>query len=185
MIIGLSASMGTGKSTAFKFAQEYFGANNVKLVKFAGPLYEIQEMFYNRISSVYTRPADFQKNRPLLQFLGADVGRAIDKDLWIKLWKVDAQKAANQGQIVISDDTRFDNEAEAIRSMGGHIVKVTSSTIADRTEVVKEGITAHESENGISPNFIDYTIDNSDTIESFKHKLQCLFDEILSSRSSK
>lgn len=180
--IGLAAGMGCGKSTAIELLKEEYGSL-VKLVKFAGILYEIQDFIYDKISPVYSKPKDFIKDRKLLQMLGTDWGRGIDDSLWVKLWKAAAEKEVAHGgrsTIVISDDTRFDNEAEMIKSMGGVIVQITSERAGQRIDT-SAGIKNHASEAGISKNLIDYTIRNDHTIESFRLELRNLFEKILSS----
>ncbi len=178
--IGLTAGMGCGKSTAVTELKNMLPQNRLRLVKFAAPLYDCQEHFYNRIKSVYTRPKDFTKNRAFLQFLGTQVGREIDEALWIKLWKAEAEEQVKAGHTVISDDTRFDNEAETIRSLGGVIIQITSDRASQRIDT-KAGIEKHQSEAGISKNLIDYTVRNDNTIEEFRLELRNLFEKILSS----
>lgn len=52
MIIGLNGTMGVGKSTAAALIDKV-SINPVKLVKFAGPLYDMQEYIYRRISKAH------------------------------------------------------------------------------------------------------------------------------------
>lgn len=170
MIIGFSGGMGVGKSTAIE-QLEVFSKKSLKLVKFAGPLYDMQEYIYRRISSVIKRDEDFKKDRKLLQWLGTNWGREIDKDLWVKIWKADVA-AISAGYVtnVVCDDVRFDNEAEAIKALGGYVIKI------NRPDNIKHaqggvGIANHASEAGISKNLIDFEISNDDTVSVYMARL--------------
>lgn len=173
MIIAFTGSLGVGKSTAI---DELLKKDSVELIKFAGVLYDTQEFFYKQIESVYKRPKDFVKNRVFLQFLGSEIGRSIDVDLWVKVWKAKAE--ASQASIVVCDDCRFDNEAEAIKSMGGIIIQIKSNKNIERITTAN-GIANHASEAGIDQKFVDFTIENNGTLEDYKAKLQSLYAKIL------
>lgn len=169
MIITLSGPMGSGKSTAIAEITKQFP--NSRLIKFAGTLYDIQEMIYDRISSVYTRPEDFVKDRKLLQWLGTDWGRdTISQTLWVDIWRAEAESCEEAGVVVLCDDCRFDNEASIIKDMGGYIIKLNSDRNLDRAQG-GEGIKAHASESGIDSKYVDIAIDNNGTIEEFKHSI--------------
>ena len=111
-IIAFSGKMGVGKSTAIE--RIYAKSNGVvHLVKFAQPLYDMQEFIYRRISSVVQRPANFTKDRKLLQWLGTDWGRGMKETLWVDLFKAQVEKILdhNPTAVIVCDDVRFDNEA--------------------------------------------------------------------------
>lgn len=170
MIIGLSGGMGVGKSTAVKLIKEAYFTKPVQLFKFAQPLYDIQEYVYNRIDEIYTRPKEFIKDRKLLQWIGTDWGRStISDSIWIDLWKNDVSSFLNNTQegVVICDDVRFDNEAEAVKTMGGLIIRVTSQRAKERA-VGGEGIKGHPSEAGLSDYLVDSIIENDNTITSYE-----------------
>lgn len=162
MIIALSGPMGVGKSTAFQALKD-IGGNYCHLIKFAQPLYDAQEFLYKRISTVYARPEDFVKDRKLLQWIGTEWGRdTISKTLWVDIWKEAAAKYEPDA-IVVCDDCRFDNEAEAVHSLGGLVVQLKGpSRRAD------DGIVAHKSEAGISPLLVDEIITNNGDLDSLK-----------------
>lgn len=187
MIIGLTGGMGVGKSTAIELLKEKFGSDNIILVKFASPLYQIQEYIYNLISPVYQRPADFIKDRKLLQYLGTDWGRdQISDSIWIDLWTEQVKKIKEQdsNKIIISDDTRFDNEGQAVKSLGGILIKITSTHALDRISTAN-GYNNHASESGIDNKYVDYTIQNDHTLESYKEKLYSLYDSLQVEQNNK
>lgn len=61
-------------------------------------------------------------NREFLQYFGTEVGRSIDKDLWIKALMYSYGRDKESHWIV--PDVRFPNEADAIRNAGGVLWKI-------------------------------------------------------------
>ena len=60
--------------------------------------------------------------RRLLQTFGTDAIRTLDADFWVRAAVASAE--AVQGPVVVTD-VRFPNEADAIRNMGGLLVRIT------------------------------------------------------------
>lgn len=177
MIIGLTGGMGVGKSTAVK-TLEALSNKPVKLIKFAQPLYDAQEFLYNRISGVYSRPDTFIKDRKLLQWLGTEWGReTISPSVWVDVWKLDTEIAVLKGYTVVCDDVRFDNEAEVIKLLGGHIVLITSNKSFERITAT-DGAKKHASEAGVSKNLIDRYIANDANYESYVEQLEAVFKSL-------
>lgn len=174
-LIGFEGKMGSGKSTAIDQLKEVtdYGVMNVK---FAQPLYDIQEFIYDRIKQVYTRPDNFIKDRKLLQWIGTEFGRESIRDtLWVDLWREHVRKLHFDFPkvLIVCDDVRFDNEAEVIKGLGGHVIRITTDKTDTRT-VAKDGIMAHKSEAGIDNRFVDAIIENNGTIEDLKDSLLTL-----------
>lgn len=171
--------MGVGKSTAIELMRELINdRDTVVLVKFAQPLYDIQEEIYHRIQPVYTRPESFIKDRTLLQWLGTDWGRKhISETLWVDLWlaKVNQHERVyndlngKDTLVIVCDDVRFDNEAETLRGRGGHVVKIVSNQNANRIQLINA---THASEAGLAANLVDHTIVNDGTLEQYKDQLR-------------
>jgi hypothetical protein len=180
-LIGFNGKMGVGKSTAIQcLRHELEGTNTqVRLVKFAQPLYDIQEFVYERIASVHRRSTDFTKDRKLLQWLGTDWGRdTISSTLWVDLWKaeVNVLNKLYPDDIIVCDDVRFDNEAETVLNTEGYIVKITSNKAEKRIDT-KAGISNHASEAGICNDYIDYEIENNGSISDFNNELTKMYKE--------
>lgn len=180
-VIGFSGGYGVGKSAAIDLFASTFNLDEpgrLSLIKFAAPLYQMQEDIYRRIVQVYKRPPDFKKDRKLLQWLGTDWGRdTISKTIWVDLWKADAEFALRMGSTVVCDDCRFDNEAETIKSLGGLVVKITRPNAAAHAQG-GTGIANHSSEAGVSPHLIDYVIANDGTLKEFEDSLCRLYKQI-------
>lgn len=173
MIIGFTGKMGVGKSTAVKELGDKF-----KLIKFAQPLYDIQEYAYRRIEGAYKRPENFIKDRTLLQWLGTEWGRnTLSQNLWIDVWKTDAEIALFKGNYVVVDDVRFDNEAQAIRELGGKIIQITSDRTEERIDT-KAGISGHPSESGVTPNLVDITVKNDLSLTHYLKELEAVFNSL-------
>lgn len=167
ILIGLNGSMGVGKSTAVALISGLVG-KQAQLVKFAQPLYDMQEFIYKRISLVHKRPADFVKDRKLLQWLGSDWGRdTVSKTLWVDLWKAQVAEIAfkDRDALIVCDDVRFDNEAEVIRALTGRVIQIKTNRVRD---VLHGGFTNHQSENGVSSNLLDGTVNNDGTVKQFE-----------------
>lgn len=177
-LIGFNGGMGVGKSTAIEVLKEM--GETPHLVKFAQPLYDMQEFIYQRISSVYTRPEDFVKDRKLLQWIGTDWGRdTIRRTIWVDLWRAEVMRVgeAHPGELIVCDDVRFDNEAELVQLMGGIVVKIICDAAAARITTAN-GIKGHASEAGVSPLLLDYVIDNNSTLDDYKDSLRTLHAEV-------
>lgn len=172
-LLGFTGIMGSGKSTAINLLEGMVDAPVIN-VKFAQPLYDMQEYAYNRIKSVYTRPETFIKDRKLLQWLGTDWGRStIGNNVWVDLWAATVKErlAMAPNALIVCDDVRFDNEATAVKALGGHVVQLRVN--ASRAEA-KAGIANHASENGVDTNLLSAIIDNTGSIDDLKASLQML-----------
>lgn len=180
MIIGFTGEMGSGKSTAIDMLRDIATPNTVRAVKFAAPLYAAQEYLYTLISSVYERPASFVKDRRLLQWLGTDWGReTVSETLWVDLWKKKARELSFEypKSVIVSDDVRFNDEAQAVKSLGGYVIRIFSSSNQNRIDT-NTGFVHHRSEAGIDHKLVDYWIDNSGTLENLKNQVQSLWLEL-------
>lgn len=186
MIIGFTGKMGVGKSTAIETIKTLCPRGGVAVVKFAQPLYDMQEFIYDRISTVHTRSECFTKDRKLLQWLGTDWGRdSISTTLWVDIWKATVAqiKAEDDGypeitkRRIICDDVRFANEAETVKALGGVVIQIILNSAENRIDTTS-GIKGHSSESGIHPSFIDHTVTNDGTKEEFETKIKELYRKI-------
>lgn len=169
MLIGLTGSMGSGKTTAIDLIKEFVD-RRYQVVKFAGPLYDMQEFIYRRIASVHPKPKDFVKDRKLLQWLGTEWGRSISKDLWADIWKEEVAHNSSSHTPSICDDVRFDNEAELVHSLGGVVIKIINPD-ALKNITTANGFSNHVSEIGIKLHNIDFVVVNDGTLAQYQERL--------------
>ena len=139
LIIGLGHRARQGKSTAaLAFVEACPIATDVRLVAFGDALRrEVDKMarqtggFHNLLEllrEVYAAPswvrAEFEgKQRTILQWWGTDYRRKQDPDYWVK--RLVESLAGLNPDVAIVQDMRFPNEADAIKGMGGVVIKVT------------------------------------------------------------
>ena len=128
-LVALTGAAGSGKSTATRFLVERHGYT---LVKFAGPL---KRMMY-ALGLKEEHVEGDRKESPLallggktprqaMQTIGTEWGRnCMGENFWVNLWLAHAETAIDEGGRVVVDDCRFPNEAEAIRQLGGMIIKL-------------------------------------------------------------
>lgn len=91
------------------------------------------------------------------QTLGTEWGRdLIGSDIWLTAWTAEARRRIVAGEGVINDSVRFENEAAAIRALGGIVLRVEGR----RDMRVSK---SHKSESGVAADFI---LDNSSSVEA-------------------
>jgi hypothetical protein len=168
MIIGLSGYARSGKDTIADILVKEHGF--VKLA-FADPMREalrrinpfievndIQHMPLDQALRVYSWE-DLKQESPdirgLMQRIGTEMGREMfGENIWVEL----AIKEANKyKKPIVMSDTRFKNEAEAIRNSGGFVVRVERPGV--------EAANSHVSEHDLDGYEFDVTIQNTGTLE--------------------
>lgn len=133
-IIGIVGPKGSGKSTLAMGMARIWDGRVVKL-SFAEPL---RRMVSAGLDIPYSLMLDTklkeeviqdygQSARYILQTLGTEWGRKlIHPDIWITAWERAARAAADDRtcEIIVTDDVRFQNEADKIRLMGGKLIRI-------------------------------------------------------------
>lgn len=148
-IIGLTGRIGSGKSTIAKEIVKL--VPNARVSSFAGPVKTIAKTVFGWDG------AKDDKGRRLLQVIGTDAGRAYDENIWVHMMQTQLGILQAQGvELVVIDDLRFDNEAEALMNRGGSIVRLTGRGGATGT------IGAHASEQGVTLAGV-FEVDNTAT----------------------
>lgn len=128
-VIGLSGLAGSGKSTAASYLQ----SKGYELVKFAGPLKDMmraigltERHIEGDLKEVPCSLLQGKTPRFAMQTIGSEWGRdIIGPHFWIGLWESRALEILDMGGRVVVDDCRFPNEADAVRKLGGVVIRLT------------------------------------------------------------
>lgn len=183
MIIGFSGRMGSGKSTAVEHlleARRGIGPGVPIAVRFAADLYKAARAWYEALGMPFQK----ETARMLLQFGGTEWGRGQHgESFWVERWKQEAGSRVKLFRnVVLVEDVRFDNEAEAIKALGGVVIEVRTTQKAMKgRKVATNGVKGHSSENGVSKHLVDAVITNSGSEKQFKAAVEKLYDEVTSS----
>lgn len=175
-LIGFVGFKQSGKSTAAKYLAQKHGYNVMafaySLKEAAKVIFDLtDEQVYDRDAKETVDPRWDKTPRRLLQLLGGEVGRAIDKDVWIKSLLA---RMGNTYRVTV-EDCRHPNEAEAIQEQGGLVVGIW------RGEVVPDpSPDLHASERNMLDHWdamVDVTIDNNGTLKELYERLdEVIFD---------
>jgi hypothetical protein len=166
--IALVGKRGSGKSEIAKALVARFGYTRHS---WADPLREFLSWAYGPVDKAtyydVTRGGIYGPHivnvtgTRLLQWVGTEGLRAFDLDFWIKV-------AFRRGMpsLFVNEDTRFDNEAEAVHGIGGCVVWVSCSEETRHARLLARdgyvGDEAHASEAGIDGRLVDVVIANDD-----------------------
>jgi len=165
-VFGLCGNAGTGKDSAIEYLSSCPYISPVIRMAFADPIREIGEIFgFTRVQMTDRKLKETEdpfwgfSPRTFMQKVGTEMFRNyLREDIWIKLLErrikdLDNKLGADPSMIFITD-VRFPNEAEAIRKMGGYIIKIK------REGFSKSGENLHPSEKFIDQMEADYVIEN-------------------------
>ena len=170
-IIGFSGKAGSGKDSAGEAILS--SGVRAKRESFADPLREMIKCLGVDVDKIYSEFGGAGKSDPLpefggkslrymLQTLGTDWGRNMVSDsIWLDIVARKVKKNKDSGHLTVITDVRFDNEADAVKKMGGVVVQVEALGAAlSVTSSAKESFRAHASEAQISPKYVDFKLVN-------------------------
>lgn len=181
MIIGINGYAGSGKDTVGTILQQIDKDSHWEIKKWAGKLKQVAELLTG-IPVEKFEDQEFKKtnlgkqwndriNNPMsvrdfLQKLGTEGLRdGLHTNTWVNALMADykcvpADRAPNGWDCDnwIITDTRFPNEAQAIKDAGGIIIRVTRPGIGP--------VNDHPSETGLNQWNFDYEIQNDGTLEN-------------------
>lgn len=167
MIIGITGKIGSGKSTLADGLKK-IGFNEYS---FADPLKKIGEIFGFNSTQLYGTQSEKLEIHPVwkvsaryfLQKVGTELFREqlpiiasemkIEDSIWIELFKMKYYK--DPRNYVISD-VRFKDEAEAIRKLGGILIKTIRTTTQNEAEK------SHKSEKEIDEIEVNLIVNNDE-----------------------
>ena len=168
MLIGLTGKAGAGKDTVAdilcnagwnRYALASPIKNMLSAIGIDEPSRELKETQLEGFDFSYRKAA---------QTLGTEWGRAVDKDLWLKLGR---QRWRGCKTSLVITDVRFDNEAEAIITDGGVIWEITGRSYNIG------GVAGHLSERGIDEAFVSAKFINTGTKEDLRKMVEFVLKE--------
>lgn len=164
MVIGLTGYKGSGKSTVAKYIADEYGFKRVNFKD--GLVQEMKEKFPTLLEEIAYSASMLQQYetgigesltvddmfelkpplmRKLMQEYGTEVRRTDNVNYWVDKWK----ESVGTGNIV-TDDVRFKNEYDAVKELGGIIIRVV------REDITHGG--THQSETEQESFVADFTI---------------------------
>jgi hypothetical protein len=179
MLIGISGKIGSGKDTvAYLIVQHALRHDNTRkweIRKFADRLKETVSTLtntptvdsYSRLGK-QTIPAGFSDSLGVLQQkVGMALREHIDPNVWINIALHDVKH-----RNVIVADVRFRNEAEAIRQLGGLVIRVNGDPTDCRPDDSRD--LNHPSETDLDnwPNFDHVITNNNNNLEELSKIVQ-------------
>ena len=171
-IVAFTGLAGCGKSTA----AHHLVAQGWQRVRFAGPLKAMMAalgLTEREIEGdLKQKPSDLlcgSTPRHAMQTIGTEWGRdLIGGAVWVRAWRA-ALDRVPAGVPVVVDDCRFQNEADAVRDLGGVIIRIVRPGAG-------AGALGHASEG--QPIETGPEIDNSGSIERFLSEIDCLVNPL-------
>lgn len=159
MILGFTGRARSGKSTAVSYLHFKSDRPRIRLnfkdalsnelrMHFSPLLTLFGEVYGMGMSELFSEKPPMM--RKLMQLYGTEVRRGDDPDYWVKQWKKNFYKIDPKID-VMADDVRFLNEAQAIKQMGGKIIRI----VRDDQEHTEGN---HASEQEMEMIVPDYTI---------------------------
>jgi hypothetical protein len=175
MIIGLSGYAQSGKDTVAELLCLKYGYTRLA---FADPMRQALMVINPRLDSI-TRVSDLVEDygwdlakrnpevRRLLQVLGTDFARKmLGDDVWIN---IALSSIKSEDKIVISD-VRYPNEADAIRKLGGIVLRINRRNHG--------AVNAHASERAMDNYMFNHVIYNDETLLDLSQEVFMLAKEL-------
>lgn len=181
-IIGVTGRKGNGKDTIGKILFDKYGYIRVA---FADSLKEAcRSIFHFTDNQLYGTEKEtideYWKVRPrhVLQFVGTELFREqissvipwVEKDIWIKSVekKILSIRELNSHAHIVVTDVRFQNEVDAIRKLGGIVIRVSRPSLQNKLDT-------HSSELEIDKLDVDMDILNDSTVDELQTKIVQMF----------
>lgn len=190
--IGMSGGAGSGKNVTADILVQRYGYFEMAL---ADPIKRIAKDLWGFTVEQLWGPSDQRAGLPpsgegpicreALQFIGTEIGRYLDPDVWIRRLMADAdmvlsgsayyvrelgmevaEKHIQPPNGIVVTDVRFPNEAAAIEDQGGQVWLVRRKAAG----APEGGIEGHASEHDMSEH-ADKIIDNDGTLEELQMKV--------------
>lgn len=169
IVVGLVGTKGVGKDTAARILVE---KHAFQARKFAQPikaacaiLFQVPESHFEGPEKEAVVPRHGLSPRQMMQLVGTDMFRTIvHRDFWVRHFEDWVAEQEPDAKIVVTD-VRFANEVDAIRRLGGTVVRIVRASS-------DHGSDAHVSETGVAALRVDREIQNNGTIEQLWDEVQ-------------
>ena len=173
IVIGICGKARAGKNEIAKYLTKYHA---FKEDSFASPIRQscihllglsgLDEL--DRIKEQSHELLNNKTPREYMQKMGTEFGRnMICDDIWIKSLY---GRNKNTKRLCVSD-IRFENEMLSIKNNGGFIIRIVRPGVEIK-------LSNHQSESGISDEFIDYEIINDGTLLDLIPKIESVMKKI-------
>ena len=167
-LIGITGRAGSGKTAAAKD----FVARGYERLRFADPIKQMARALGLSEAQVDGGEKEVpvaylcgRTPRYILQTLGTEWGRdLIGRTLWVDLLKWRAMDLLSRDYDVVVDDVRFENEAEAIKRLGGTVIRIVRPVLVNGM--------GHRSESEIGALRVDHEILNDGTLDELAMRLR-------------
>lgn len=131
------------------------GENRVTFNAQVNPLVPIPDWVERTPNAEVSARAPFGKHAKLLQWWGTEYRRAQNQNYWVDQWKAAINPKAN---VVVATDMRFQNEAAAVKSVGGFTIQVSRKNVDGTPFVDPTRDANHSSETQLDGYNYDYQI---------------------------
>lgn len=176
MIVGLTGRKGHGKDVVGNLLCIGFGFRRLAfadpLKRAAVQLFDLSDGQVNGtlVEKEAVDPRWGLSGREILQRLGTEVGRSIHAEVWTRaaLRTIDLAPSASW----VLTDCRFPNEADAIWSRGGVVVRVVRPGFSTGASE------SHDSERMVDAITADFELVNDGPLEAMPAKVHALVDEM-------
>jgi hypothetical protein len=159
------------------FAAAILAHNNFQPLSFAEPIKRmtvefLESLGYSRDKSISLAWVDKESvvpeiglsSRYIQQTLGTEWGRTlVDSEIWVTSLKIRAKRFDR----IVVDDVRFENEANAIKEMGGEMWFIRRPSVMINSDHASDG--ALDKWTGF-----DHFIQNDGTLHEFREKINAL-----------
>lgn len=162
IIIGLVGKAGSGKSTVAQYLSNAHAFSRrpmaFRLKAMIAALGVPDHILYGNVEEKETPLMELNGHtaRHAMQTIGTEWGRDImGKSFWLDLWMRDVTYLPR----IVADDIRFHNEYDAIKKIGGKIIRINRDA-SGLTGVGAE----HSSEKFASEFEVDFTVNNNSNL---------------------
>ena len=166
LIIGFGHKARQGKNVCTQAIEDYYAAHNDLYLRYrhGGGIVHVQTIgFADALKELATKKYGMKEKDPiLLQRLGEEK-RAEDSDYWIKKA---VERISSLTDVVLIPDTRYKNEAYAIRKYGGYVVNVIRMQPDGTRFIADDRPSNHASETELDGFPFDFTLVNHDGHEA-------------------